>query len=103
MKLLVVLCCFFAVYSLAAAQGGQEEFQIKVRICGRHLARTLADLCPNVEYEDVMKRSGARSPALYGTVGWPWARPGAARGKRAGVADDCCVNSCTMDVLLSYC
>ncbi|XP_030030905.2 bombyxin-related peptide A-like [Manduca sexta] len=111
MKLAMVLCYLFTVYSLTSAHGDQEEFQVMVRVCGRHLARTLEDLCPRVAYEDAVKRSGPGGAAAYGTRGWPLAALGTARGtarevargKRWGIADECCNNACTLDVLLSYC
>ncbi|KAG6456861.1 hypothetical protein O3G_MSEX009973 [Manduca sexta] len=94
MKFAVVVCCLLALYSLAAAQGGQ-------RFCGRRLARTLADLCYEVDYEDAVKRSDGGSRA-YGTHGWHWAALGGTRGKR-GVIEECCERACTLDELFTYC
>nr|P33721.1 RecName: Full=Bombyxin B-1 homolog; Contains: RecName: Full=Bombyxin B-1 homolog B chain; Contains: RecName: Full=Bombyxin B-1 homolog A chain; Flags: Precursor [Samia cynthia]BAA03020.1 Samia bombyxin homolog B-1 [Samia ricini] len=87
MFVVIVLCM---VAASSAGRGAR-------RYCGRVLADTLAYLCP--EMEEVEKRSGAQ----YARYGWqsPESREGA-RGKR-GVVDECCYNSCTLDVLLSYC
>ncbi|XP_030030918.2 bombyxin-related peptide A-like [Manduca sexta] len=94
MKLTVFLYCLLALYSLAAAQGGQ-------RFCGRRLARTLAGLCSEVDYEDAVKRSGAGDDA-GATRNWHWAALGGARGKR-GVVEECCERACTLDELITYC
>ncbi|KAG6456856.1 hypothetical protein O3G_MSEX009979 [Manduca sexta] len=94
MKLAVVLCCLYVLCSLAEVQGAQ-------RFCGRRLARTLAGLCSEVEYEDVVKRSGDGDPA-DGTRGWRWAALGGARDKR-GVVEECCERACTLDELITYC
>ncbi|KAG6456853.1 hypothetical protein O3G_MSEX010001 [Manduca sexta] len=94
MKLAVVLCCLLALYSLAAAQGTQ-------RFCGRRLARTLAGLCSELEYEEVVKRSGA-GDAAGASRDWHWAALGGARGKR-GIVEECCEKACTLEELITYC
>ncbi|NP_001138796.1 bombyxin E-1-like [Bombyx mandarina] len=61
--------------------------------CGRYLARTLANLCSDAGQE---KRG----------EDWSWL---SASGRKDGavtengVANECCLHPCTLEVLLSYC
>nr|QDK59898.1 insulin-like peptide 1 [Cydia pomonella] len=98
MKLQIVI--FMVIISVISAQNPQVY-------CGRRLARTLAVLC----FED-FNREDKRSNYIdtYGHEGRyssPWLPASAAlslmRGKRQGIATECCDKPCTIDEMMTYC
>ncbi|XP_059052786.1 bombyxin B-3-like [Achroia grisella] len=106
MKLAILSCLAALLFNVAA----DEE---KVNLCGPELARARVLLCFGAEY--VLKRSSSHSyePKEYEDQKpeeptWLWSgRHGVhaarwAKNKR-GLVDDCCLNPCTTDVILSYC
>ncbi|XP_028166582.1 bombyxin B-6-like [Ostrinia furnacalis] len=104
-----------AVVVLSAA--GEEQ---KVMLCGRELARARVLLCFGSEY--MFKRSVDQleplmfnylhfNPSFYFTVddqGWLWGGRRDALGARwgrhkRGLVDECCLKSCTTEVIRTYC
>ncbi|XP_028039082.1 bombyxin D-1 [Bombyx mandarina] len=84
---------FLSWVSVCAIVSASEERHI---YCGRYLAYKMADLCWRAGFEK-------RSVAHYAGYGWPLLPSlSEERGKR-GIADECCLQPCTNDVLLSYC
>ncbi|KAJ8732327.1 hypothetical protein PYW08_015057 [Mythimna loreyi] len=108
MKLALVLIIVAACSWCCEAQDGARYY------CGRHLARVIAALCWGAEEKRATGSWGPeeRPTGLWGpeehATGW-WRRQGAARalggvrGKRDGVADECCNKPCTLEELRSYC
>ncbi|XP_072930250.1 insulin-related peptide 4-like [Epargyreus clarus] len=79
-----------------------------VQVCGRNLAQLLDNLCGEPEAKLVtVKRVQPNAIADFDSA-WPWMRPSHAkalagsRGKRP-VATECCLKSCSIGELLSYC
>ncbi|XP_052758777.1 bombyxin A-3 homolog isoform X2 [Galleria mellonella] len=74
--------------------------------CGRRLSEALAYLCT----KDIERRSFNSIPN-DGTARYSWPVPvlpkfkalEGVRGKRQGVATECCEKGCTMSELLNYC
>ncbi|KAG6456846.1 hypothetical protein O3G_MSEX009991 [Manduca sexta] len=86
---------FVAVLLLLCLCGVYSERHV---YCGRRLADTLMLLCDS---DYLMKRSlDHEGPGWW----WPAQRARAlGRGKRDGIADECCVKPCSIEELLSYC
>lgn len=96
MRLETVMKLSFVVMLLVLLSAGGAE-RGKRKYCGRVLSDALAFLCPKME------EIGKRSRVPYMHYGWQWPMSvSGARGKR-GIVDECCYNSCSLDVLLSYC
>ncbi|NP_001119734.1 bombyxin F-1 [Bombyx mandarina] len=95
MKLVVIVLLVISVSILVSAQelGGSRRY------CGRHLAQTMAVLCWGIDEMSAEKRN---SDMVYEDSGMPELLPADTRKKR-GIIDECCLQACTRDVLLSYC
>lgn len=67
-----------------------------VQICGRRLSAYLSAACPLSEpnYEIFEPNLVQKTPEA--NSGYYFIKP-------LGVADECCVNSCSIETLLSYC
>nr|P26730.1 RecName: Full=Bombyxin A-7; Short=BBX-A7; AltName: Full=4K-prothoracicotropic hormone; Short=4K-PTTH; Contains: RecName: Full=Bombyxin A-7 B chain; Contains: RecName: Full=Bombyxin A-7 A chain; Flags: Precursor [Bombyx mori]BAA00668.1 bombyxin A-7 precursor [Bombyx mori] len=92
MKLLLAIALMLTIVMWVSTQQPQAVHTY----CGRHLARTLADLCWEAGVDK-------RSDAQYASYGSAWLMPySEGRGKR-GIVDECCLRPCSVDVLLSYC
>ncbi|XP_031770062.1 bombyxin A-3 homolog [Galleria mellonella] len=97
MKFLVLLFALSAI--LYTTSGNSVQFY-----CGRRLSEALAYLCTE---ENVEKRSFNSIP----NEEYSWSIPAfpkfraleGVRGKRQGVATECCEKACTLSELLSYC
>lgn len=100
-RTLLLLLAFIGIVAVIRSQEGKFY-------CGRSLARALALLCENGM---LIKRSEPYSAMMPHqqevSYQWPWITPHRAhnldRGKRNGVASECCEKPCTVDELLSYC
>lgn len=74
-----------------------------VHLCGRILSETVNAVCEKYS----VKRSMPYNSGLEQY--WLWLRQhnalalASSRGKRDGIANECCLKSCSMDELLSYC
>lgn len=100
-KLITVLAVLAAVTDISI-QGPPQTF------CGRKLANTLAVLCQNgfllhkrsdhnsLFYDDMPKFGGWQSKQDT-ELEFP------GRGKRTGIIEECCIQPCTVDVLMTYC
>nr|P33720.1 RecName: Full=Bombyxin A-3 homolog; Contains: RecName: Full=Bombyxin A-3 homolog B chain; Contains: RecName: Full=Bombyxin A-3 homolog A chain; Flags: Precursor [Samia cynthia]BAA03023.1 Samia bombyxin homolog A-3 [Samia ricini] len=92
----------FLVLEVAAMASGDDTPHV---YCGRRLAIMLSYLCDN---QYLMKRTPYTSSESEG-YGWRWLAPqrarqlAGARGKRQGIAEECCNKPCTEDELLGYC
>ncbi|XP_063824548.1 bombyxin B-6-like [Ostrinia nubilalis] len=89
-----------AVVVLSAA--GEEQ---KVMLCGRELARARVLLCFGSEY--MFKRSVDQLEPSD-DQGWLWGGRRDALGARwgrhkRGLVDECCLKSCTTEVIRTYC
>lgn len=100
-RTLLLLFAFIGIVAVIHSQEGKFY-------CGRSLARALALLCENGM---LIKRSEPYNVMMPHqqevSYQWPWITPHRAhnldRGKRNGVASECCEKPCTVDELLSYC
>ncbi|XP_059058041.1 bombyxin B-2 homolog [Achroia grisella] len=99
MKVLALFLALAAILSSFTTSGNSVQYY-----CGRRLSEALAYLCT----EDVDKRSSNSIPdyEMYS-----WSLPAlpkfkaleSVRGKRQGVATECCEKACTLSELLNYC
>ncbi|KAJ0177465.1 hypothetical protein K1T71_007474 [Dendrolimus kikuchii] len=78
----------------AAAQSDQPR-----NYCGRHLANTLAYWCPTIYGE---KRSGSTNTIHGYANGW-FTRQVRNSIQEPGIIEECCLQPCTLNVLVTYC
>ncbi|GBP81825.1 Bombyxin B-1 homolog [Eumeta japonica] len=106
MKLATVL--FLACAALAA----RAQMEGKMTLCGRRLSAARELLCYG---QDQMQKRDNAQKDLYASESeqswapaWPWGGRRAALSARwarhkRGLVDECCLKSCTVDEILSYC
>ncbi|XP_059056877.1 bombyxin A-1 homolog [Achroia grisella] len=105
MKVYNIFICAFVIIASFASVNSMVTTSARY-FCGRKLSEALAMFCP---FEDHAKRGFEGLSNDIDMHDWPWltlpkirALDGI-RGKRQGVASECCLKPCTLPELLSYC
>ncbi|XP_028042883.1 bombyxin E-1-like [Bombyx mandarina] len=94
MKTVLLIVLLLTMSTTALEQQKQAR-----HYCGRFLALTLADLCWEYKRSDDSYYDGNNQDLTEP----PSPQTAEHRIQKRGVADDCCLRACTLDVLLLYC